>query len=104
MEHLSPVLVFVNDGFQSSSVGDDGWNAQIFCCFPHSLCFNPHPSEMTDGTVFHRRRSQPAACFNPHPSEMTDGTDAVKDLVAATNMFQSSSVGDDGWNNIYAFN
>ena len=67
--------------FQSSSVGDDGWNWDFSAEIPNHLRFNPHPSEMTDGT----RRSQPlwpgASCFNPHPSEMTDGTRSISRLV-----------------------
>ena len=64
----------VRTGFQSSSVGDDGWNKDFLMLFQRQKCFNPHPSEMTDGT----RR-------------------ALKQHLEGY-MFQSSSVGDDGWN------
>ena len=47
---LVKVLALALSLFQSSSVGDDGWNPVPGRRRERSECFNPHPSEMTDGT------------------------------------------------------
>ena len=65
--------------FQSSSVGDDGWNMDG-CRHEYIAC----------------------RCFNPHPSEMTDGTAVMIYWPDYPDWFQSSSVGDDGWNTFAA--
>ena len=47
-------------------------------------CFNPHPSEMTDGTRATARSLSLSRSFNPHPSEMTDGTRFAQCMHMAT--------------------
>ena len=50
MEPFDAAIKLFTAMFQSSSVGDDGWNKKGTSNGWRIIRFNPHPSEMTDGT------------------------------------------------------
>ena len=89
---------FAHMMFQSSSVGDDGWNSPLPVMFSSYCCFNPHPSEMTDGTRYCLCLRIMAFRFQSSSVGDDGWNRELQDLIEHKNMFQSSSVGDDGWN------